>query len=357
MLSRLEISRLKSIRHFSFDLAPLVLLTGLNSSGKSTMLQGLRMLFNCIHQKPISLEGHGTFKDLFFSSSLDEGEDKAPDGIFLAVHSSESKSASFTWRKEHIEVAPQAQLLDNYNFHVLSADRQGPVPFFTKHAMKGSEGGYFPGAKGEYVYACLQLFGDDQLPATLWHPSNPGHTLRHNVNAWLSEVVAEASIALEQTPDSLDVASITFDGYRQVNVGFGESYTLSVVVALLAASAWIHNHSEHKCKNVVLAIENPEAHLHARGQTVMGKLLALVAKSGVQIIVETHSEYIIDGVRLAIKEKLGDIECDDAVLYFFEKRLAASIIEKITFDKAGRLSSWLPGFFDQSRKNKAKLLG
>ena len=181
--------------------------------------------------------------------------------------------------------------------------------------------------------------------------------MQKNVNAWVSDIVAASDIRLEETPTTLDVASITIDGHRPINVGFGVSYTMSVVTTLLAAASFQASRLPDKeTRSFLVAIENPEAHLHALGQTKMGQLLALTAMSGVQVIVETHSEYVLDGVRLAIKAKEGGIHPDDALLYFFKKEKGESLIEKITFHEGGQLSAWPVGFFDQGRRNKAKLM-
>ena len=357
MFSKLQINGLKSIRNYIFDLAPLVLLTGLNSSGKSTALQGVRMLFNAIKGESIYLDGYGTFKDILFSptSSMDKGQ-TVPTGIHIKMHIDQETWASIKLTKEQEPLIESSSMQDAWYFHFLSADRQGPVPFFAKHPIQAETAiCFFPGNKGEYLYACLQSRGDEKLPSILLHESHPGYTLRQNVNAWISDIVANANINLEETPDSLDVASITVDGYRQANVGFGVSYTLSVIVSLLGAASLQHNIQTDK--NILLTIENPEAHLHGLGQTKMGYLLALTAMSGVQLFVETHSEFIIDGVRLAIKEKLGGMAPEDVLIYFFDRKNGESNIEKISIDETGKLSSWPSGFFDQGRKNKAKLLG
>ena len=58
-------------------------------------------------------------------------------------------------------------------------------------------------------------------------------------------------------------------------------------------------------KNVLVILKNPEAHLHPRGQTEMGKLIAAVAHCGCQIIVETHSDHLFDGIRIYAKNNKG----------------------------------------------------
>jgi predicted ATPase len=65
------------------------------------------------------------------------------------------------------------------------------------------------------------------------------------------------------------------------------------VVACLAASP-----------GSLLLLENPEAHLHPRGQTAMAELIARTAAAGAQVIVETHSDHVLNGVRLAVKRRV-----------------------------------------------------
>ncbi len=76
--------------------------------------------------------------------------------------------------------------------------------------------------------------------------------------------------------------------FRPTNVGFGISYALPVVTALLAAQP-----------GELIIIENPESHIHPRGQAGLGKLIAKTAMNDVQLIVETHSDHIVNGIRIS----------------------------------------------------------
>ena len=107
----------------------------------------------------------------------------------------------------------------------------------------------------------------DQTSGWLQHLS-PGVRLR----AVAVELADAASLQFSYTGTLLDSESRR---HRPSNVGFGLTYCLPVIVACLAAQ-----------EGALLLLENPEAHLHPRGQAALGQLLARCAADGVQIIVE-----------------------------------------------------------------------
>ena len=121
--------------------------------------------------------------------------------------------------------------------------------------------------------------------------------------------------------------------------GFGISYILSIVTAGLWCAS---------LKNVSLLVENPEAHLHPAAQSRMGKFLECLVDAGVQIIVETHSEHIIDGARV---QAAWLKRTDDIKIYFFAKEKEGIQVNKIDVDKNGELSEWPKGFFDQKSQD------
>jgi predicted ATPase len=97
----------------------------------------------------------------------------------------------------------------------------------------------------------------------------------------------------------------------------------------------------------LLLLENPEAHLHPRGQSALGLLLALCASDGVQVIVETHSDHLLNGIRLAAKRK--DIMARDVAVHFFSRSVetGVSTCESPVLLDNGRFSDWPAGFFDE----------
>ena len=135
--------------------------------------------------------------------------------------------------------------------------------------------------------------------------------------------------------------------FKAENVGFGITYVLPVVLALLKSKP-----------GDLLIIENPESHIHPRGQVILGRLMSIAAMSGVQIIVETHSDHIINGIRVAVKENL--IAKNKALIYYFEKVIESdeqySKITNIEIDEKGELSEYPKDMLDEWNDQLMKLL-
>ena len=150
-------------------------------------------------------------------------------------------------------------------------------------------------------------------------------------STWLPQ----ASAAALQFRD-LDV---TADWVRPANVGFGLTHSLPIIVAALGSTP-----------GAVFIVENPEAHLHPKAQSEIGKFLVRVAASGVQTIVETHSDHVLNGIRIAVAvEQL--LNTDDVAIHFFGAKGGG--ITEITLNCSGDLSVWPPGFFDQALEDLA----
>jgi predicted ATPase len=146
---------------------------------------------------------------------------------------------------------------------------------------------------------------------------------------------------------SFVVGSQVSNSYRSTHVGFGITYTLPIVVALLVS-----------LPGALVLLENPEAHLHPSGQFQMGMLMARAAACGIQVVVETHSDHILNGVRIAVRE--GILDPEKLRIYFLGRQhQAGRLCSRVTspqVDRDGRIDRWPDGFFDEWDKSLEKLL-
>jgi predicted ATPase len=328
MIKSLEINGFKSFVADTVDLGHLTLLTGLNSSGKSSVIQALLLLEKAAKKEAIFLEGHGHISEAQNRYSV--------DGIELSAFFDDEASVSI--REE------ETMIYGEVNFPeiiYISADRFGPetsVPIHIGHNKLGS--------KGENIFKCIDFYADYSLNELLKHEKSEGDTFLFNLRAWLG--VISPNVKFKHELQSISDSSYgTFNGFRAKNVGFGLSYALPVITALLLGSV---------TPNSLVIIENPEAHLHPRGQTEMARLIALCVEAGVQIIIETHSDHLFDGIRLYAKNSDKDFH-NLVKLYWFElDKNGNTDVQEAVIDKNGRLKAWPEGMFDQFEVNASKLL-
>ena len=183
---------------------------------------------------------------------------------------------------------------------------------------------------------------------------NEGRTNRlyDQVSAWMSKISPGIKIHATNEPlDNKAKLDISYIGqrlksapFKPVNVGFGIPHVLPLVVLLLTAN-----------ENGLILIENPESHLHPMGQTAIADLITAVANRGTQIICESHSDHIINGIRVAIKNQR--LPCKDLSIVFFEKdENQLTKTTEIAIDQNGNLSEYPIGLLDEWGNLMAELL-
>ena len=230
-------------------------------------------------------------------------------------------------------------------FQYLRADRITPAVTFPKSHDAVSERGSL-GSKGEFTAHFLLEHGDDDIQGLDFRKNDREVSVRvlSQVNAWLQEFSPGVRVDVQNVPMT-DFARLEFSyrtrgaghgqAYRPTNVGFGLTHALPVVVGCLITPP-----------GTMLLIENPEAQLHPQGQVALGKFLARVAASGVQVVVETHSDHILNGIRVAVKREI--LPPGDLKVHFFSRSSTGSAFRvSPTIDKNGLLSDWPQGFFTQ----------
>lgn len=350
MIQSLTVKNLKSISDITIQTKPLTILAGLNCSGKSTFIHSLRMLFSALNGKTSLLDNYGPFDEILHrqqSSNIDTPQaeeiyiqaDLANEGFLRLKHPKTGEPLAY-------QILANSQ---NPIFNYISSDRLGPQKYLP--VLYGSQYNFSVGEQGEYVIDCLSQYEDLQTPNILKHEKSQGITLKYNTSGWLSEIAPGFELAINRLSRH-DISTVAFNTFRPHNVGSGLSYVLPIIVATLGLAGKYQETGEQH----ILALENPEAHLHPRGQTQMGRMLALAAASGLQVIVETHSDYIVDGARLAIRD--GDLSHHNAIFLYTElSETLETQVTTIYSNEKGRLNDWPEGFFDQSRINKTELAG
>lgn len=166
----------------------------------------------------------------------------------------------------------------------------------------------------------------------------------------LSRILSGASIKLMNRTDSIELYLDSTDNsrnqYKPINVGFGYGYVLPVIVQTLLAK-----------QNSVLILENPESHLHPGAQSrLMDFLVKKSKEKNLQLIIESHSDHIVNGLRVAVKE--GIVSSMDTSILHFERAKDNSEspnIERIEISGNGALSFYPEDFMDEWTKQLLNL--
>lgn len=115
-----------------------------------------------------------------------------------------------------------------------------------------------------------------------------------------------------------------------------------------------HKHQKKRKITDVFGVENPEAHLHPKAQSRLVKFLAKVSRLGVQVFIESHSDHILNALRIAVLDKI--VPSEQANILYFPQEIGQPIVQ-IQIQPDGKIEEWPEGFFDQMDKDFERLFG
>ncbi len=379
MINKLTIKNFKIHSNTELEFKNLNILTGINGVGKSSVFQSL-LLLRQSHEANVLSTGLQLDKPHcnigFISDAIYQGADPETDKIEFTVESSENGSQSWKFQaqdknfnRNFIPISGEspnnlnAINLFNENFQYLSAARLSPRETYPldSNAVEIRRQLSLEKGQGELVVHFLYHYGKTKKEKikfdALKHSKAQLDDLLSQTTAWEREI--SPGVNVEPIPSgkaftlkyTFNKKSDTTEPMSAENVGFGLSYALPIIVAALSSNA-----------NSLILVENPEAHLHPRGQSELAKLLALAAHNGVQIILETHSEHIINGVLVACKkfeEGEKGINKDLVRIYHFKRdeEKHCAIAEPIRILADGKVDKQPEDFFEQTENDLKYLLG
>lgn len=158
----------------------------------------------------------------------------------------------------------------------------------------------------------------------------------------------------EGAPFQLQVRKFSSKGRKGpwrnlIDVGYGVSQSLPLLKELMLAKLFEY---EAKC---AFLLQQPEVHLHPRAQAALGSLFCQLAGAGNQIIVETHSDYLIDRVRMDVRDKTTGLRPEDVSILYFEPGDLDVKIHSLRLDKMGNVLDAPPSygqfFMEETRRS------
>lgn len=336
--------------------APLTVLVGGNNAGKSSVLQSLLLL----HKAAGANAGESVWlnddaSDTWLGTIDDVINIQSPEDSFSIGLSDEDTGASLVidfGRNEDVATAANVSCItkgeadlvpsemNGIEFYFLTCERIGP----RLSAGLGNMDYPSVGCHGEN---CAQILCDSDTRIKV----DPSRAFRDEknlnllpqVNAWMNfifpGVILKKPNNYNNLTPSIKAEDQHAEAFLTTNMGFGISYSLPIVVSCLIA-----------CSGKLVAVQNPEAHLHPDAQTRMGQFLAHASGFGFTLIVETHSDHLLEGMQIYYANH-PELKGNAIVNRFELSESGAPMVDLIGFREDLQFDKMPKGFMDRTIRN------
>lgn len=329
MIKELSLKNFKCYANQTIDFKKINLLTGTNSSGKSTIIQSLKLFsMKANSQSTIDLRFKKDWDFIGFNELLKN--DANSESFEIGIDGENKVYSEFFFQRvpknNYASVKSNKKGKNKLNLIFVRADRF----LSTTRQKEGGwiESGYVPESGNpffaDYLYSNSQSLADDDLTTT--------------ISKLMVEIgLIKTDIKINKKYDSYQ---ILVDNVEIDHVGTGIKYTLPLLLTLISN------------RDSTICIENPELHLHPSAQVNLVKVINKLAyEMDNQIVMETHSDHVINTLRVLVKN--SDLAMTDLSILFLK---SVARIETLSIDSDGRMSKSLDGFFDQYEKQLLELL-
>lgn len=347
----LNIKGFKCFTNGVFELNNMTLLTGANASGKSSVVQALLLLKAASESDDsltmVSLSDSRYAFDFGNPDSLINNEWKEDE---ISIYLSENSSISFEGAQQaqdgflRVGISNRENLkkVFSHGMTYFTAERLGPRYEYAINTV--NENGC--GCRGENTGNVISDKWNSKIAGNRL-PEAAGESALFNIalDQWVDYIFPGITVKV-QPVGVQNYQIIIRENYHNFptqapNIGFGISYALPIIVGALLTETdgW-------------LVVENPEAHIHAKAQSNMGYFLGMMAAAGLRVVVETHSEHVVNGIRRAsvVTKRLN---AEDVNIYFFKGKSESHLIK---IDDRGNLSEFPVDFFDQARQDMLEMI-
>lgn len=204
------------------------------------------------------------------------------------------------------------------------------------------------GISGEHVASVLQANQSIERPFPVPEGGVERLTVLAALTRWLAHFGLADHIAVrEDMPLVLGIDVVPSGLERAVPlgaVGVGVSQVLPVIVQCLVAGP-----------GALIVLEQPELHLHPGAQQRLGDFLLACSKWGQNLLVESHSEYLVLRLRRRVAE--GSVDKDQlALLFAIRDEQGSTTYQPVELTDTGAVVEWPEGFFDQGPDEAHQLL-
>ncbi|MGR7911448.1 DUF3696 domain-containing protein [Lysinibacillus capsici] len=348
MIKNIEINNFKCFDNINVNLNKASLLLGANSGGKSSFIQALllsQMSLKSVSTGEKSLDlitnSYGlnlfSFDEIIYNNASDD---------FFSVSLNYDKNVSKIIFKPTddtnvVEISlSDESLKTSKEIIYLSADRA-----ISKYQKSGNINNIQLGQSNEYLGFIIEKGRQKNVikvdkKRNHWG-SKETSVLDIQINEWLNYILPNSRVNAKNNGIDNSYSLLFGDNsnLHQTNVGYGISFILPIIIAGLIAK-----------EGSVIIVENPELHLHPQAQSNIATFLAVIAASGVQVIIETHSEHIVNGFRKAVLFSQNPLTNTELTINYFNFRDKCTV-EEVLLNELAEITQWPDGFMDQEDKD------
>jgi len=340
-LKRFTVENFKAFRKCVLELAPLTILIGENSSGKSSLLQALLLIKQTL-ESPIgggilNLNSHYVqfrqFREIVFGMPAE----KATIGFELEFDTLKLYlKVGSTAKKEGVTL--QQLRVNDENLPVIENNLlEAPHLLFRVFAKMGYIRPIRPAPERYYTLYGINpdWIGVQAENIADFLESNP--EVRQKVQNWFvksAQLANKVQFKNDTQRGQMEILFTEAATGLEIDIsrlGFGYSQILPIVVATFSQMN-------------TLIFEAPEIHLNPSLHGALTDLFIDGALSGKQVLVETHSEHVIYRIQRRIAE--GKIAPKDVAIYYVRRDAEGSVAERLEVTTAGEMPNWPDGFFD-----------
>lgn len=356
-ISEVRLRSFKSVDEGDVGLAPFTLVVGENSSGKSTLLHALHLLSRGVLDNFAVDDVEdvlGIPTDAILNASavpidyVSIGVDiESPIARVSCCMSWKPGLGSRSW--ELVSDDDGSGLITTFlggGTHYIGPLRKAPgsTPEIGLDLVP-----HDVGKRGEFTADLLAIQGTGTIGLPM--PGNSASTIDDVLRSWVADLGLVADIkAVGSRGSTIEVKPHGLESFFPLSsVGIGVSQLLPVLVLCLLAEP-----------GSVILLEQPELHLHPAVQQRLADFFIAMVRSGRQLIVETHSEYMVSRLRRRIVEDPDDELLDLAKVVFAERdrETGLSSYREVELSPYGAIEEWPAGFFDQAaEEERAIILG
>lgn len=364
MHNKLSIDNFKCFsQKTDIELGKISVCLGSNSVGKSSVLQScilIRQIFEKANKSKINKDDKvivelndvyglqlGDSEHIKSSTNLEDIHLEIDDVEFVLNSLANTPLEMEVLMPQSIDRLREKEGLFSEGFYYLNAERLGPRNYQIIDGKAVNNCGVH-GENTIHFYNKVSNNKVDEKRCYKLDDNKKVSAVSKQVEYWMDFIIPGINIKADDLMDlrlsKLLFSQTTLDtGFLSpYSFGFGISYVLPIIVTGLVAE-----------EGSVILVENPEAHLHPKGQSHIGYFLAMMSFAGVQVIVETHSEHVLNGIRIAaLKEKKSS---NDVVFNFFsisnDGGKNANRVERIILNERMDIENWPEGFMDQEEQD------